>query len=115
MPTRGPHRERRADDPQKIRRALVWPEPELPRTEGNAQAEGGPRSANGRKVVRRRRRLAQAGSDALAVLMAKYAGRSDLTPQTTLEELGLTSLDRVGADGGTRRRVSDADRRGRVL
>jgi long-chain acyl-CoA synthetase len=37
----------------------------------------------------------QGGSDALAALIAKYAGRSDLTPQTTLEELGLSSLERV--------------------
>ena len=82
------------DDPQKIRRALVWPEPELPRTEGTRKlkraairewAKGGAATP----------RLAQAGSDALAALIAKYAGRSDLTPQTTLEELGLSSLDRV--------------------
>ena len=31
----------------------------------------------------------------LAALVAKYAGRADLTPQTTLEELGLSSLERV--------------------
>jgi long-chain acyl-CoA synthetase len=81
------------DDPQKIRRALVWPEPELPRTEGTRKLK--------RAAIREwaksgaTPRLAQAGSDALAALVAKYAGRSDLTPQTTLEELGLSSLERV--------------------
>jgi len=31
----------------------------------------------------------------LGALLAKYAGRTDLPPGTTLEELGLSSLDRV--------------------
>lgn len=82
------------DDHQKIRRALVWPEPELPRTDGTRKlkratirdwARGG--GATPRPV--------RAGSDALAALVEKYAGRSDLSPQTTIEELGLSSLERV--------------------
>ena len=81
-------------DHQKIRRALVWPEPELPRTEGTRKLKraairdwvrGGASTAP----------LVQSGSDALAALVAKYSDRSDLTPQTTLEELGLSSLERV--------------------
>ena len=82
------------DDPQKIRRALVWPEPALPRTEGTRKLK----RAAIREWVKSGAgapRLVQAGSDALAALVAKYAGRSDLTPQTTLEELGLSSLERV--------------------
>lgn len=78
---------------QQIRRALVWPEPELPRTEGTrklkraavrewAKSGGAPRQV-------------AAGRDALAALVAKYAGRDNLGPETTLEELGLSSLDRV--------------------
>jgi long-chain acyl-CoA synthetase len=82
------------DDHQKIRRALVWPEPELPRTEGTRKlkraairewARGGglaPQSPSG-------------GGDVLAALIAKYAGRADVSPDTTIEELGLSSLDRV--------------------
>jgi long-chain acyl-CoA synthetase len=82
------------DDHQKIRRALVWPEPELPRTEGTRKLK--------RAAIRdwvksggAAPRLVQQGTDALAALVAKYAGRSDLSPQTTLQELGLSSLDRV--------------------
>jgi long-chain acyl-CoA synthetase len=81
------------DDPQKIRRALVWPEPELPRTEGTRKLK---RAAirdwvkNGAAPP-----LVKAGADALAALIAKYAGRDDLSPTTTIEELGLSSLDRV--------------------
>jgi long-chain acyl-CoA synthetase len=82
------------DDPQKIRRALLWPEPELPRTEGTRKLK--------RAAIRDwvtsggdAPRLAQAGTDALAALIGKYAGHANLSPQTTLEELGLSSLDRV--------------------
>ncbi|MBW8866389.1 MAG: AMP-binding protein [Acidobacteria bacterium] len=84
----------RLDDHQKIRRALVWPEPELPRTEGTRKLK--------RAAIRdwvksggATPRLVQAGGDALAALLAKYAGAGTLTPQTTLEQLGLSSLDRV--------------------
>ncbi|OGA84990.1 MAG: hypothetical protein A3G27_12080 [Betaproteobacteria bacterium RIFCSPLOWO2_12_FULL_66_14] len=82
------------DDAQRIRRALVWPEPELPRTEGTRKLR--------RTVVRdwvktggATPRLVAAGADALASLVAKYAGRTDLSASTTLDELGLSSLDRV--------------------
>jgi len=84
----------RLDDHQKIRRALVWPEPELPRTEGTRKLK---RAAirdwvkSGGAVPR----LVQHGTDALAALVAKYAGRENLPATTTLEELGLSSLDRV--------------------
>src|SRR4029077_5342533 len=40
-------------------------------------------------------RHVQQGTDALAALLAKYSGRDNLSPQTTLQELGLSSLDRV--------------------
>jgi long-chain acyl-CoA synthetase len=82
------------DDHQKVRRALVWPETELPRTDGTRKLK--------RTAIREwvtsggaAPRLVQQGTDALAALVAKYAGREDLSPQTTLQELGLSSLDRV--------------------
>ena len=82
------------DDHQRIRRALVWPEPELPRTEGTRKLK--------RAAIREwatkggaAPRGAQPGSDALSALVAKYAGSATITPATTLEELGLSSLDRV--------------------
>jgi long-chain acyl-CoA synthetase len=81
-------------DHQKIRRALVWPEPELPRTEGTQKLK---RAAirDWVKTGGATPRLVQAGTDALAALVAKYAGSAALTPKTTLDELGLSSLDRV--------------------
>ena len=81
------------EDHQKIRRALVWPGPELPRTEGTRKLK----RAAIREWVERGAvpRQVEAGADAVASLLAKYAGRTDLSPATTLEELGLSSLDRV--------------------
>jgi long-chain acyl-CoA synthetase len=81
------------DDHQKIRRALLWPEPELPRTDGTRKLK---RAAIREWVMSGGApRLVQRGTDALAALVAKYAGRENLSPQTTLQELGLSSLDRV--------------------
>jgi len=80
-------------DHQKIRRAMIWPEPELPRTEGTRKLR--------REAIREwatrggTPRLVASGADALAALVGKYAGRGELSPNTTLEELGLSSLERV--------------------
>jgi long-chain acyl-CoA synthetase len=83
----------RLDEHQRIRRALVWPDGDLPRTEGTRKLK---RAAirewilGGATVPG-----AVAGGDRIAALVAKYAGRTDLPPGTTIEELGLTSLERV--------------------
>jgi long-chain acyl-CoA synthetase len=82
------------DDHQKIRRALVWPEAELPRTEGTRKLKRAAirdwvKSGGGAPPQ------VKAGADALAALIAKYSGRADVSASTTIEELGLTSLDRV--------------------
>ena len=81
------------DEHQKIRRAVVWPEAELPRTEGTRKLK----RAAIRDWVRTGAapRVAQGGTDQVTALLAKYAGRSDLAAATTIEELGLSSLDRV--------------------
>src|SRR5206468_2770043 len=80
-------------DHQKVRRALVWPGPELPRTEGTRKLK---RAAIREWVTSGAPpRTVAAGGDLLQALVAKYAGRSDLAPGTTLEELGLSSLERV--------------------
>jgi long-chain acyl-CoA synthetase len=80
-------------DHQKIRRALVWPQAELPRTEGTRKLK--------RALIRTwvtggatQAEVAH-GADPLASLVAKYAGRTDLQPGTTMEDLGLSSLERV--------------------
>jgi long-chain acyl-CoA synthetase len=80
-------------DPQRIRRALVWPEPALPRTDGTQKLK--------RAAIREWVKsgsvppTTRAGGDTLAAIVAKYAGRGELAPGTTIEELGLSSLERV--------------------
>jgi long-chain acyl-CoA synthetase len=83
----------RLADHQRIRRALLWPEPALPRTEGTRKLK--------RAAIRAwvqsgavPRPAAPAG-DALAAIVAKYAGRTGVSATTSLEELGLSSLERV--------------------
>jgi long-chain acyl-CoA synthetase len=88
------HANAKLDDPQKIRRALAWPEPELPRTEGTRKLK----RAAIREWVRSGAatpRLVPSSTDTLTALLAKYAGTAALSSQTTIEELGLSSLDRV--------------------
>jgi long-chain acyl-CoA synthetase len=81
------------EDHQKIRRAVVWPDPELPRTEGTRKLK--------RAAIREWLRTGgkphqeQPAADRLMALISKHAGRTDLGSATTLEELGLSSLERV--------------------
>jgi long-chain acyl-CoA synthetase len=81
-------------DHQRIRAAVVWPEAELPRTEGT------------RKLKRRELRnwlLGAAHSrpagthEARGVVgvLERFAPGRTISPQTTIEELGLSSLERV--------------------
>ena len=84
------------DAHQKIRRAMVWPDDELPRTEGTRKLK---RAAIREQALRLRSgeppATSKDGTDRLSELIAKYAGRGDLAATTTIEELGLSSLDRV--------------------
>ena len=80
-------------DAQKIRRALAWPEPELPRTEGTKKLK----RAAIREWVRSGAAPRRAGpsQDSMGALIAKYTGRDDVPANATIEELGLSSLERV--------------------
>src|SRR5262249_606932 len=72
-------------DHQKIRRAVVWPGGELPRTEGTKKLK--------RAAIREwlksgaTPRPTDGGHDRLADLLAKYTGRVDLPPGTSIEGL----------------------------
>jgi long-chain acyl-CoA synthetase len=80
-------------DHQKIRGISVWPGDRLPRTEGTSKlkrreiqqwlATGAtPRSAGG-------------AEDSVAAIVSRLAGGREVAPGTTLDELGLSSLERV--------------------
>jgi long-chain acyl-CoA synthetase len=80
------------EDHQRIQGVSFWPERELPRTEGTGKLK---RAAiwqwvNSGGAVE----PARTGS-AIERRVAQYARGRTLTPETTLEELGLSSLERV--------------------
>ena len=88
----------RLQDHQKIRKATVWPGEELPRTEGTkklkrrelrdwlirsageARADAPPASASDRSV---------------GAVVQRFAPGRSITGETTIDELGLSSLERV--------------------
>jgi long-chain acyl-CoA synthetase len=88
-------------DHQKIRAAAVWPGDELPRTEGTRklkrrelrawlteQAAGLPAEARGAKAGVQQART-------VASLLERFAPGRTIEASTTIDELGLTSLERV--------------------
>jgi long-chain acyl-CoA synthetase len=77
---------------QRIRTASVWPGGELPRTEGTRKLK---RRAIRDWVVSGAQPLPAAGGDSVEALIARFARGRNVSGATTLEELGLTSLERV--------------------
>ena len=86
----------RLGDHQKIRAAAVWPGPELPRTDGT------------RKLKRRElkawlsgsqdRQRSSGGGDggrSIASILERFSPGRSMTAATTIDELGLSSLERV--------------------
>ena len=83
----------RLADHQRIRGISVWPSAELPRTEGTRKLK--------RREVKRwvetgvtPPRAPSAGRP-LDALLARFVGNRELRSETTIEELGLSSLERV--------------------
>jgi long-chain acyl-CoA synthetase len=80
-------------DHQRVRSFSVWTDGALPRTEGTRKLK--------RAAVRswvatgHRPAAAAAGDDPVAALLAKFAGARAVDPNTSLESLGLSSLERV--------------------
>ena len=100
-------------DHQQIRRALVWPEPELPRTEGTRKLK---RAAIREWVDERRRRR---GTAQPATTRSPRSSRStraatDVSPGHDARGARPELARARRADGGARGRVSDAHRRRRV-
>jgi long-chain acyl-CoA synthetase len=79
-------------DHQKIRSVTVWPFAELPRTEGTRKLR---RGEIARRVESGLTPAQDGRSFALPPALARLASGRDLRPDTTLEELGLSSLERV--------------------
>jgi long-chain acyl-CoA synthetase len=83
----------RLADHQKIRAAAVWPGEELPRTEGTRKLKR--RELRAWLVGQRADLPAQTGGHGVTAVLERFAPGRTLAPTTTIDELGLTSLERV--------------------
>jgi long-chain acyl-CoA synthetase len=80
-------------DHQRVRSYSVWTDGPLPRTEGTRKLK---RAAVRDWVATGQRPAAAAsGEDPLAALLARFAGAREVAADTSLEALGLSSLERV--------------------
>jgi long-chain acyl-CoA synthetase len=82
----------RLQDHQRIRAASAWPSELLPRTEGTRKLK---RRAIRDWVVAGEQPLADAGGDSVEALIARFTRGRGISGATTLDELGLSSLERV--------------------
>jgi long-chain acyl-CoA synthetase len=82
----------RLQDHQRVRTVSVWPGAELPRTEGTRKLK---RRAIRDWVAAGAQPLPATGGDSVEALIARFARGREVGAATTLEELGLTSLERV--------------------
>ena len=81
------------EDHQRIRSASIWPGDGLPRTEGTRKLKHGEIQA---WVETGRSALAPATTKGAVIdLLRRYAPDRAIMPETTLDQLGLSSLDRV--------------------
>jgi long-chain acyl-CoA synthetase len=86
----------RLGDHQKIRAAAVWPGTELPRTEGTRKLKRRELKAwlSGSQD-RQRPSGTDGGGRSIAALLARFSPGRTITAATTIDELGLSSLEHV--------------------
>jgi long-chain acyl-CoA synthetase len=82
----------RLQDHQRIRTISVWPGADLPRTEGTRKLK---RRAIRDWVAAGAQPLVPAEGDSVEALISRFARGREVGGGTTLEELGLSSLERV--------------------
>jgi long-chain acyl-CoA synthetase len=84
----------RLADHQKIRAAALWPGAELPRTEGTRKLKRRELKhwLAGEQAGTPRARSAEGG---MAAVVERFAPGRTIAPSTTIDELGLSSLERV--------------------
>jgi long-chain acyl-CoA synthetase len=80
---------RRLEDHQKIRNISIWPGSELPRTQSTRKLK---RAEIAESITTG---VAPKTQNGLAAIIQRYAPGRTITSETTLDELGLSSLDRV--------------------
>ena len=82
----------RLQDHQRIRAVSIWPAATLPRTEGTRKLK---RAAIREWVAAGEQPLKTKSGGTIEALIARFAGGRDVSGVTTLDDLGLSSLERV--------------------
>jgi long-chain acyl-CoA synthetase len=82
----------RLQDHQRVRTSSLWPGPQLPRTEGTRKLK---RRAIRDWVLAGGAPVAPQSGDSIESLIARFAHGRSVSGTTTLDELGLSSLERV--------------------
>jgi len=82
----------RVQDHQRIRSASIWPTSTLPRTEGTRKLK---RAAIRDWVTAGEQPIETEGAGTFEALIARFAGGRAVGGTTTLDDLGLSSLERV--------------------
>jgi long-chain acyl-CoA synthetase len=85
----------RLGDHQKIRGAAVWPGSELPRTEGTRKLKRRELKQWLSGATDRHRSTAGESGRSVASVLGRFAPGRTVTPSTTIDELGLSSLEHV--------------------
>jgi long-chain acyl-CoA synthetase len=80
------------DDHQRVRTVSVWTDGDLPRTEGTRKLK---RAAIREWVRSGQRPVAASGGHTVEALIERFSRGRQVSAATTLEELGLSSLERV--------------------
>ena len=82
-------------DHQKIRAAAVWPGADLPRTEGTRKLKRRELKAWLGGETAKRPAGVESGQRTVASVIARFVPGRPVEPATTIDELGLSSLERV--------------------
>jgi long-chain acyl-CoA synthetase len=77
---------------QRVRGFSLWPDAALPRTSGTKKLK---RTEVAKWVAGEARTGAPAGSGSVEEVLRKYAGNRRITAESSLDDLGLSSLDRI--------------------
>jgi long-chain acyl-CoA synthetase len=80
------------EEHQRIRDVAIWPGEALPRTEGTGKLK---RVEVARWIENGARPPAEHAGDGLESIVARFTRNRSVRPDTTLDELGLSSLERV--------------------
>jgi long-chain acyl-CoA synthetase len=80
---------------QRVWRVMVWPDTAWPRTPGTGKLQRAVVRDWARRGAAAVPRPGESHGDRLAALVAAHTGHTGLSPATTLDELGLGSLDRL--------------------